>query len=265
MPEGPEVKIISDQLRCTIGRTIVSISAVDIKFKELGTLKLPLVITNVTCYGKRILIHLGSVILVSFLGMEGRWSFNETKHTRVKLQVCNVWKYAPGFTLTITETLCFDDSRRFGYLKIFNSESIKEYLNDFGPDILATLVSASEWQSIIKGRRKITDILLDQKTIAGIGNYLKSDILYASRVSPFRTGDSLSPDEKERLRVSAHQLIRLSYNSNGLTLRSYWDFHGKRGDYKPLVYGRTTDDSGNIITKDTGKGRSTYWVSNIQI
>jgi DNA-formamidopyrimidine glycosylase len=266
MPEGPEVKIVSGQLRSIIDHNIMSIWIADSKFMELGTIKLPATITDVTCYGKRILIHLGSSVMVSFLGMEGRWSFKEAKHTRVKLELrSKAREYAPGFTLTIIKTLYFDDSRHFGYLKVLDHKSLETYLSNFGPDILSSEVDAIRWQSIIKGRRKIADILLDQKTIAGIGNYLKSDILYASKINPTRTGDSLSVEEKERLRVSAHQLIRLSYKSNGLTLKSYWDVHGQRGNYIPLVYGKNVDTNGNVVIKDTSRSRSTYWVREVQI
>lgn len=267
MPEGPEVRVISDQLKCIIKRRITLIEIADTKFVDLQQIKLPIIITDISCYGKRILIHLGDIILVSFLGMEGRWSFSEGKHTRVKLNLeTEPCEYAPGYTLVIKSVLHFDDSRRFGYLKIFDSKSITNYLSGFGPDILATEVSSELWQRLIKGKRKITDVLLDQKVIAGIGNYLKSDILYMAKVSPHRTVDTLTFYEKEQIRVASHIIIRKAYNGNGLTLRSYWDMHGKKGDYKPLVYGRTNDDYGNAIIKDAGNNkRSTYWVKEIQV
>src|SRR5579871_1033980 len=109
MPEGPEVKIISDQLKCIIGRQITSISTADNKFADLHQIKLPIYIRDITCYGKRIMIHIdNNIIMVNFLGMEGKWTFTEGKHTRVKMNLqTKPNEYAPGFTLTIYSTIYF--------------------------------------------------------------------------------------------------------------------------------------------------------------
>ena len=38
-------------------------------------------------------------------------------------------------------------------------------------------------------------VLMDQKTISGIGNYLRADILWLSKISPFRKVNKLSDQE----------------------------------------------------------------------
>ena len=54
-------------------------------------------------------------------------------------------------------------------------------------------------------------VLTDQKFIAGIGNYLRSDILWLSRINPFRMVKDLTDEE----------IYKIYYNSKLLTLGDY--------------------------------------------
>ena len=61
------------------------------------------------------------------------------------------------------------------------------------PEDLAALLSAS-------GARPLHAVLRDQKVIAGIGRSWVDEVLWLSRLSPFKRGNDLDPEENVRLR-----------------------------------------------------------------
>jgi len=125
------------------------------------------------------------------------------------------------------------------------------------------------WLKIARNKRiqnkQICDYLLDQKRISGIGNYLRSEILYRSRIRPDRSLKNLSDEELELLRIESIKTVRESYDSHGLTIRSYSDLYGNKGTFICQVYNRTEDPYGNPIRTDTFKdGRTIHWVPSLQ-
>ena len=116
-------------------------------------------------------------------------------------------------------------------------------------------------------RWTLSKILMDQTVVSGIGNYLKSEILYASRLNPHRQIENLSHEELETLYQESRRIITESYQSQGMSKRNYIDYEGKKGsfEFKLKVYGKKKDPKGNdIIREKTKDGRSTYWVPKLQ-
>lgn len=140
-------------------------------------------------------------------------------------------------------------------------------LPNLGPDILEIELTSHEWACIFakNGGKVLHALLLEQKIISGIGNYLKSDICYEARVLPDRKVSSLSPWEVEALRVAAHKIIRESYACGGLTIKSYWSPDGSTGKYPARVYNRRVDNYGQKIVYAKIGGRGTYYVPGYQV
>lgn len=245
MPEGPEVKTIADKLR----DIIVNKTIIKSRFKNANNQK----IERVTSYGKKLIFHLSNdqAIVTSF-GMEGRWLINQKgNHTHSYL------------ALSDNITLYYDDSRKFGSVKLI--PNIDLYLHKYGPDMLDDPISEQDWINIFQhtGRRQISTVITDQHVIAGVGNYLKSEILYDARIRPDRV--TLSVKELLQLRKSTYKIIQESYRHNGLTLRTYWAPDGTKGTYHHRVYQRETDPYGNHVRASTfNDGRTTFWVPTLQ-
>lgn len=98
---------------------------------------------------------------------------------------------------------------------------VQKYLARLGPDALdedvhwrdiLALLAAPQFQ-----RRTLAALLLDQGFVAGIGNYLRSEILYAARVSPFDRPRDLSRGQLGRLARATLELTRLSLATAGIT------------------------------------------------
>ena len=114
-------------------------------------------------------------------------------------------------------------------------------------------------------KKEISDFLLEQKYFSGVGNYLKSDILYHARIKPDRTLESLNDQEVKNLLDSTMFIMHESLKHGGLTIKSFWSPTGKKGVYPTLVYERAFDFNGFPVIKSTFKDkRSTYWVQEIQ-
>ena len=66
-------------------------------------------------------------------------------------------------------------------------------------------------------RRQLSGLMLDQGFLAGVGNYLRSEILFDAGISPYRKTGSLSKDEFEQLAKSAIDVTALAYTEKGVT------------------------------------------------
>lgn len=273
MPEGPEVKITTDWLSKTLtGTKIIDNS----NFPEInGTY-----IHKVYCKGKQIFFILIKpnlarelVYLNARLGMTGRWSLHaEVPHIRywMKVQKVDVNFLNDSFETTISEvTIINTDSRNFGDVELFDESLYQKKLNKIGPDLLSDSIDPKMWMQKLRNPRIkgkfIADYLLEQSYFSGIGNYLKSDILYISKIKPDRTLVSLTDQEIITLLEVSLKLIRESYDAGGLTIKDFWSPEGVRGGYKRKVYNRETDDLGNKIIKECfNSEKVTYWVAEVQ-
>lgn len=166
------------------------------------------------------------------------------------------------------EIVWFEDQRHFGTLEFaVNKQDLDQRLSDIGPDLLNNPPSREQFQKCLSRSpgKQIVQVLMDQSYVSGIGNYLKSETLYRSRISPFRTVNSLDDEDFDRLYRVALDTIRSAYESKGMTRATYRDIYGVSGTFVCQVYDLETDPEGNTIQivklKD---GRSTYWVPEIQ-
>lgn len=107
--------------------------------------------------------------------------------------------------------------------------------------------------------------LNNQKDFCGIGNYLKSEIMYRSQLLPTRLCTSLTVEDIQRLFKIIVDTIAESYYYGGLSIRDYQDPYGNKGAFQYFVYKRETDPHGYkvIWTDDLDKQR-TYYVLEMQ-
>src|SRR3990167_9531066 len=247
MPEGPECRTIADELINIIEGKIVQEVVFDENAKQTGLNLIPknILVKSVGAHGKKLIFELDSGTIVTSLGMNSRWSLSPGKHTHVTLAFNN-------FNL-------YYDNVRFGHLDYYHGPK-KTYLLGLGPDVLADVIEEEEWREIFrKTRRQVAVVLLDQSKIAGIGNYLRNEIIFAAKINPTRQSNTLDDEELERLREASHLVIRESYKYGGLTIESFWSPSGKRGVYPTKVYGRDKDPDGNKVVRLAEKGKQTIW------
>jgi formamidopyrimidine-DNA glycosylase len=96
--------------------------------------------------------------------------------------------------------LFFVDQRSFGTLT-FTKDPSKE-MNKLGLDIQSLRFSElwSRVQCVKLGSRTIEDVLMNQKlVVSGIGNYLKSEVLFLAKIVPFRKASTLTRGDWYRI------------------------------------------------------------------
>lgn len=195
-------------------------------------------------------------------GMSGGWFTELSKHRACTFRF-----------LSASNESCdlhFNDARRFGTLKFTQEAEHYKKLASLGPSILSEPPLTSEvfaHRLRKKPHLNITQALLNQSLISGIGNYLKTEALYAARLSPHHVVSSLSEDEMSALYEACLSISLASYRAKGATLRDYKQPTGEEGQhqFELKVYNRSTDDAGNkIVSEETLDGRTTWWVPELQ-
>jgi len=269
MPEGPEVAYLTDHvLHKYIGKSLLDIK---IKFGRYKNHKppehfksfvkqLPLKCLNIYKKGKVIFfIFENDWILISKLGMTGWWYSDDNKQ---KWRDANVKNFI--FTFKNTDELYFSDFRNFGTITISQDQSlIEDELKKIAPDLSNPKTKFTEIKNLIEknkdSHKYIEDVLIDQKIIfSGVGNYLKSEILYQAKISPTRKLSSMSLDDwitifkigqrlcKKMLKILIEQDIDKYMNAMKIYQR----------DYDPL--------GNKIYRRTTSQGRTTFYVPSIQ-
>jgi formamidopyrimidine-DNA glycosylase len=123
-----------------------------------------------------------------------------------------------------------------------------------GPD--AQQISAAQFRAVLaKGTAPVKARLLDQESIAGLGNLLVDQILWQARVSPARPVGELTPPEVDRLLRALRRAIRAALADGGVhTL--------------PMIAFRTAGARcprcGAPMAHGTVGGRTTWWCSREQ-
>lgn len=208
--------------------------------------------------------------LISQLGMTGSWSVNKSLVQRDH-------KHNHLIIKGKSKTLIYNDPRRFGKMNLYwgtdweslKSEIIKE--NKWGLD---PFISSENdlVESLIIGwrnrKQEIKKLLLEQKLIFGIGNYLASEILFKSKLNPHLRPPELNETDYLKIVSSIKFIIERSLKAGGFSFAGgYLLPDGTYGNYasKVLIYGKAACPvCKQNTTKDYIESRITYWCENCQ-
>ena len=108
---------------------------------------------------------------------------------------------------------------------------------------------------------------MNQKIVSGIGNYLKAECLYESKISQHRLCSQITQEESDNLFHTCRKIIRRSYESGGATISTYRQPNGEKGLYSRrfAVYNQKHDPFGHLVVKEkTLDKRTTHWVPEVQ-
>jgi formamidopyrimidine-DNA glycosylase len=166
--------------------------------------------------------------------------------------------------------VAYRDVRRFGTWELLEPGELRPYLAQrLGPEPLGAL-SAERLGERLSGRRApLKAALLDQRTLAGIGNIYADEALWDARLHPLRPAGSLEPDEVARLHRAVRRALRRGIARQGATLTDYRTANGDRGAMQDefRVYGRDGEPCercGTPIAKTRVGGRGTWYCAHCQ-
>ena len=168
-------------------------------------------------------------------------------------------------------TMTYRDVRRFGTWLLVDEAELEWYLGErVGREPLERSFGSASLAARLAGRRApVKAALLDQRTVAGLGNIYADEALWRARVHPLRPAGELEPDEVRRLHRALRDALRAGIARQGATLRDYSTPDGERGAMQEefRVYGREGEPCprcGTPIEKIRAAGRGTSYCPNCQ-
>lgn len=223
MPEGPEVRRFADALNTALsGKSIVSLTA-RTRGAKAWLSEHPGVLTDrrieqVRSCGKHLIGWIeGGYYFHSHLMMWGRWLVEGEQPREVDRRE-RARIVVPGATAILYSAPIFE-------VGVGDPFTLVQNLRTLGPDILPyaengldLLTFSSRLQTPENSDRTIGAALLDQQIVAGIGNYLRAEILFDCRIDPWRRVADLTTDDLERLSNSIPQLAWRAYLTGGVTV-----------------------------------------------
>ncbi len=142
-------------------------------------------------------------------------------------------------------TVVYRDVRRFGTWRLLEPEELDHYLRvRLGVEPLGPAFGADWLRGRLAGRRApIKAALLDQRTVAGLGNIYADEALWRARVHPLTPAGELAPEQLRRLPRAIRDALRQGIVRQGATLRDYRRPDGGVGgmQHEFHVYGRESE------------------------
>jgi endonuclease-8 len=218
MPEGDTIFRAARTLhRALAGKTIVRFESAFPALNRIGVDR-PLAgrtVESVSSRGKHLLMALsGDLVLRTHMRMNGSWHIyrpgerwrKPERDMRVLLATAEI--IAVGFNIPVAEFLSRAELLRHPQLA------------RLGPDLAADDFDREEALRRLRALAEtpIGDALLDQRAVAGIGNVLKSEVLFVSKVDPFAAVGHLSDDTMARIVDEGRRLMKMSVLDRTATL-----------------------------------------------
>jgi formamidopyrimidine-DNA glycosylase len=275
MPELPEAHTISTDLNNHIvGYKITGIKIAS-KYKvkpdnkvfaeQLSNKK----ISGVSRIGKNIVIELDSGFLVFHLAMTGKLLIKSPKEKKGKW-VRLVLKLENDEKEGNIQFLVFEDMRMFGKVSLLTSVELAKLKEKYGPEPLKEHLDAQKFLELIKSRNtNIKNLLLDQKTIAGMGNIYATDALFIAGIHPETRTDEMTLETAGKLLNAAREILQEGIQNRGSTLpdRMYLDIFGEEGNQQHFFRIYMKENCPNCKGKVEFKkisGRGTYFCPSCQ-
>ena len=182
--------------------------------------------------------------LVAHLGMTGRFTVGGDQPGRFEHAAGGDPKH--DHVLFETEAgarIAFNDARRFGYMDLLTTDTLDAHpwFAGLGPEPLGPDFSAAHLARAFAGRaRNVKDALLDQRTVAGLGNIYVCEALHRARIAPETEAGAVRFPRLRRLKDEIVATLEEAIEAGGSTLRDYRGAEGALGyfQHRFKVYGR---------------------------
>lgn len=168
--------------------------------------------------------------------------------------------------------LYFNDIRKFGWVKVVESEDdkIRQAIGmELGPDPL--VMSYEKFRERIgkRAQSRIKKLLMDQSFIAGVGNIYSDEALWRAKIHPKRSTISLSLLEIRKLYDGIRESLKLAIEKGGSSANAFVDSGGERGLY--LLFAKAYHMTGKAcsrcktpIVREKMDGRSAHFCPKCQ-
>ena len=150
------------------------------------------------------------------------------------------------------------------------------FLNRIGPDILDPALTAPIIAARLKEdrfrKRTLGALFLDQSFLAGIGNYLRSEILFRAKLHPALRPVDIDTRAQRLLARETLAVSRRSYKTKGVTVTAALVRRLRRGGdayrrYRFWVFdrdGQACRECATTVDRMEVAGRKFFWCANCQ-
>lgn len=212
MPEGPEIARAARAVHEAVAQQACEITLQHPKIKSKQRNLRGAHIVRVHARSKAMLTEFSTGdVLYSHNQLYGEWVVHDASETLKPKQVRLIIRTAAHRVVLYSAT-------DFAWLKA-GQEQRHPYIAKLGPDVLDQRVTAQQIavQLARFPRRIIADALLDQSVLAGLGNYLRADILFVSGINPLSRIGDLSHVQLLRIARASQQITQRSVRHDGVT------------------------------------------------
>lgn len=271
MPEGPEIWRSADEIgEAVAGKEIRRIYFAFDHLKEFESTLAGSSVKKVIPRGKAIITSFDNGLnLYSHNQLYGKWMIRNEG-------------VAPSTDRQLRVAIHTDGSSAYLYsaseIEILKDGEVEshDYIQKLGPDVVDPETTIEEVRAQFRHdsfrNRKLATLLLDQSFLSGVGNYLRSEILFCSKVDPeFRPADCTDKQLND-LAHNALELSRRSYHTAGVTtdeelVEALKEEGASRSEYRHYVYNRTGKPCfrcGSTIQEIKTGGRKIYYCEQEQ-
>lgn len=244
MPEGPETQRQVDDLSSVlVGKKLTQVYFYHSQPDEFRGRLSKSRVQSIIPYGKAIVINFKNKLSIySHNNLYGKWkvlshgegqSKNPIGSLRLSLSTDKV--HACLFSATDIEVVPTDKIHEHPYIQ------------DLGPNCLDKGITWKEIRALLKKpkyqKRKIKSLLLDQKFVAGIGNYLRNEILFNAGIRPELKVYEIAANSLDELAKAILIIPKRSYVQSGFTRKKseyekQLEGHAEPSKLRFYVYGR---------------------------
>lgn len=270
MPEGPEIRRAADAIEKAL--ILRPVNRIFFAFEHLKPYEEKLLgqqVAAVRTKGKAMIICFDHLSIYSHNQLYGKWfitkadSYPKTNR-QLRLAIQNENKAA--LLYSASDIAVLNDGELASH----------PFLSRVGPDVLDEVVTVEQVvdRFLDKSfyRRQLTSLLLDQRFLCGLGNYLRSEILFVARVYPFLRPADLKLDSLTRLAAAILSVTHQSYAAKGITndlqlVAQLRQQDHRRSDYRHYVFNRQGKPCflcGTEILKEIAGGRRCYFCPHCQ-
>tara|TARA_B100000963_G_scaffold356692_1_gene377319 strand:- start:15347 stop:16219 length:873 start_codon:yes stop_codon:yes gene_type:complete len=288
MPELPEVEVVKRSLKKTITNlTIKNIrinnSLLRYKVNKLVLKRIiGLKIKSIERRSKYLLFffYKSELVMIVHLGMTGKFFISKNKQQFKTSFYYNLNEKKDNkhnhiiFFFKNKNKLIYNDVRKFGFIKFDLRKKLKDnkHISLLGAEPLENKFNFTYFKTYIKGRKRlIKDILMDQKFISGLGNIYVNEILFLSKVHPFRMVKELKNYEIKLIIFNTKKILKKAIISGGSSIKNFSSLSGKSGNFQQFfqVYGKEGENCSNfdcndLIQKKAISNRASFFCSNCQ-
>ena len=287
MPELPEIEIVKRSLFKMINKAKIidiKINNKNLRYKIPHTFSKCLIgeqILRISRRSKYLIFYFKKKLLLVHLGMSGKLLLMRSSDNKIfktsfyyDLNILQNHNHI-YFTLSNGLALIYNDVRRFGFFKFYNTAQLSRiiFLKKLGLEPFNKTFNIKYFEKFVQNKKKnIKNLLMDQTFVSGLGNIYVNEALFLSKIKPSRTCNSLNKNEIKNLIFNTKKILKFAISKGGSSIRDFQNTLGKSGNFQQFfrVYGQKNKRCSRISCKGKIKkivisNRSSFYCDKCQI